>query len=336
MSKLTIVILNYNGQDFLARFLPTVILHSAGYQIVVADNGSTDDSVSFLKNNFPQLELIEFAENYGFCGGYNKALNKIESEYYLLLNSDIEVSADWIAPMEELLDTNKKIGAVQPKILSWHQKDRFEYAGAAGGYIDTLGYPFCRGRIFEITEIDHGQYDKSSEIFWATGACLLIRSELFHRFGGFDEYLFAHMEEIDLCWKLQKHGFASFYCPKSVVWHVGGGTLPKNNARKTFLNFRNSMVLLIKHLPFTALLWKLPLRWMLDILAFINYILKKSPKNAIAIIQAHMDIILNLSLVFESRSKEKIKGMPRNGRIKGSIVWLYYFQKKRKFSELDT
>ena len=239
MTKTAVVILNYNGEKFLREFLPVVIKLSGNAKIVVADNGSTDLSVELLKQKFPTVELIRLDNNYGFCGGYNRALKQVEAEYYVLLNSDVEVTPEWLEPLVALLDSSSDIAAAQPKVLSYNDKDHFEYAGAAGGFMDSLGYPFCRGRLFDITEKDTGQYNDTREVFWATGACLIIRSAVYHKLGGLDEDFFAHMEEIDLCWKVQRAGHKVYYCGTSHVFHVGGGTLSKSNPRKTYYNLRN-------------------------------------------------------------------------------------------------
>ena len=245
MTKTAVVILNWNGKKFLEQFLPYVIKHSSSdAEVIVADNASNDDSVEFLKNNYPEIQIINNNENGGFSKGYNEALSKIDAEYYVLLNSDIEVTENWIKPIIDLMDSDKSIAVCQPKLRSYHQKEMFEYAGAAGGFIDKYGYPFCRGRIFNSIEVDNGQYDDTCEVFWATGAAMFVRAELYHKFGGLDNDFFAHMEEIDFCWRLKNEGYKIMYCADSVVYHVGGGTLPKNSSRKTFLNFRNNFNLL--------------------------------------------------------------------------------------------
>ena len=267
MNKVAIAILNYNGKNLLEQFLPSVIKYSNGYPIYIIDNASTDDSIEFIKRQYPAIETILLSENYGYSGGYNQGLLKINATYFILLNSDIEVTENWIGPIISLLEDNDQIAACQPKILSFLEKDKFEYAGAAGGFIDTLGYPFCRGRIFDKVETDLGQYDDTREIFWATGACLFMRSSAFQESGGFDEDFFAHMEEIDLCWRLQHLGYKIFYNHQSTVYHLGGGTLKKSNPFKTYLNFRNSLYTLYKNASFISLFWKLPLRWILDLLA---------------------------------------------------------------------
>ncbi len=233
MSRTAVVILNYNGEKLLRDFLPSVVQYSGSAEVIVADNGSTDGSVACLEQMFPAVKLIRLDHNYGFCGGYNRALQQVDADYYVLLNSDVEVTAGWLGPMVALLDKQPAVAAVQPKILAWARKDLFEYAGAGGGYIDFLGYPFCRGRMFKTVETDNGQYNDSRPIFWATGACLMIRREAYHRFGGLDEDFFAHMEEIDLCWKLQRANAQIWYEGQSTVYHVGAGTLGYESPRKT-------------------------------------------------------------------------------------------------------
>ena len=246
--RIAVVILNWNGRHFLEKFLPDVIRFSSDdASVVVADNASTDDSVEYLKKNFPSVRIILNEKNEGFTGGYNRALEKVEAEFYVLLNSDVEVTQDWLKPLLRLMDANKKIAACQPKILSYHEKDKFEYAGAGGGFIDKNGYPFCRGRIFSELETDHHQFDDERPVFWATGACMFVRASVYHELKGLDENFFAHMEEIDLCWRMQRAGYEVYYCGKSTVYHVGGGTLPKNNPRKTYLNFRNNLITFTKN-----------------------------------------------------------------------------------------
>jgi GT2 family glycosyltransferase len=294
MIKTAVVILNYNGEDFLAKFLPSVISHSTEAEIFVVDNGSTDGSLSLLQKNFSSVKVIALDKNYGFCGGYNRAFQQIRALYYVLLNSDVEVTSNWLSPMITLMDDDHHVGAIQPKILSYHDRNKFEYAGAGGGYIDSLGYPFCRGRLFNQTEEDQGQYNDTRQIFWATGACMMIRSSLYHNFSGLDENFFAHMEEIDLCWKINRTQYKVMYCGQSTVYHVGAGTLSKENPRKTFLNFRNGLNLIYKHLKPSELVYKLPLRILLDWLAALVFLLKGSPSNAGAVFNAHFDFVKHL------------------------------------------
>ncbi|MEO6303690.1 MAG: glycosyltransferase family 2 protein, partial [Bacteroidia bacterium] len=242
-----IIILNYNGKIFLEKFLPNIIQNSPGHKIYVADNGSTDDSISFLKENYKQVNVIDLKANYGYAKGYNLALKQVPEDYYVLLNSDVEVASNWIEPVIDLMQKNENIAACQPKLIDFKNRDLFEYAGASGGYIDKYGYPFCRGRIFNSLEQDKGQYNTTAEVFWATGACLFVKAKAFWQVNGFDGDYFAHMEEIDLCWRLKNVGYSIYVQPASVVYHVGGGTLNKLSSRKTFLNFRNNLITLTKN-----------------------------------------------------------------------------------------
>ncbi|MBK5279827.1 MAG: glycosyltransferase family 2 protein, partial [Bacteroidia bacterium] len=282
MTQTAVVILNYNGEELLRKFLPSVLKFSENARIIVADNNSSDKSVEVLTKEFPQVEVIRISSNLGFCGGYNYALSKIEAKYFVLLNSDVEVTENWIEPVVTLFENKPTVGAAQPKILSYSNRQLFEYAGAGGGFIDTLGYPFCRGRIFNSLEIDKHQYDDTLQIFWATGACLFVRAELFRKMEGFDEDFFAHMEEIDFCWKLNRAGYSVLYQGASTVYHLGGGTLSVSNPRKTYLNFRNGLSLIVKHLSTGHLLWKLPIRIFLDWVAIIKYMFQGSVSDGAA------------------------------------------------------
>jgi GT2 family glycosyltransferase len=335
MSRTAVVILNYNGEKLLRQFLPSVIQHSPHAEIIIADNNSTDQSVSFLRQSFPALRVIQLDQNYGYCGGYNRALNQVNADYYVLLNSDIEVTPEWLTPMIGLLDRDPTVAAVQPKVLSYHNKNKFEYAGAGGGFIDAFGYPFCRGRIFNYIEEDLGQYNDEREVFWATGACLMIRSQAFKKFGGFDEDFFAHMEEIDLCWRLQRTTQKVYYCGKSTIYHVGAGTLGYSHPRKTFLNFRNGLTLLLKHLNTGELIYKLPIRILLDWAAALQYMIKGEPGNFEAVIRAHYNFLLNLNR--DLRKRRAIRQyFPSYCRVmiyEGSVV-LDYFMRGKKTIEV--
>ncbi len=333
MSHTAVVILNYNGEKLLQQFLPSVVQLSHPAEIIVADNGSTDQSLLILARDFPSVRVITLDKNYGFCGGYNRALKQVDADYYVLLNSDVEVTAHWLDSMILLLDQNEKIAAVQPKILSFHQKNKFEHAGAAGGLIDSLGYPFCRGRIFNHVEEDVGQYNDEVEIFWATGACMLVRSKLYHQFNGLDEDFFAHMEEIDLCWKLHRGGYKIYYSGKSTVYHVGAGTLDYSSPRKSYLNFRNGLSLIFKHLGSAEIVYKLPLRILLDWLAAIIFLTKFQPANTLAILRAHLHFLKNVR-----RDKAKRKAIhkdyptyPRSVISTGSILVDYYLKGKKQY-----
>lgn len=331
--EIAVVILNYNGSHHLKTFLPSVVKYSSIARVVVADNGSTDNSVEVLRQ-FREVELIQLPQNYGFCGGYNRALAQIESKYYVLLNSDVEVTAAWITPLFEAMESDDNIAACQPKIKAYHQKEYFEYAGAAGGYIDFLGYPFNRGRFFEETEKDVGQYNDEVSIFWATGACMMVRADLYHNLGGLDEDFFAHMEEIDLCWRLKRAGFTIKYVGSSEVYHVGGGTLHKSSPRKTFLNFRNSLLVLAKNLPTSKAIVIIFLRLCLDGVAGIRFLLTGDAVSCWAIIRSHFSFYKLLPKMISKKvrlpkDEEKIAEV-----YLGSIVWDYFVKKKRSFKEL--
>lgn len=328
-----VVILNYNGKHFLQKFLPSVIQSNySNLAIYVADNASSDDSVAFLKFDYPMIQTIVLDKNYGFAGGYNEALKKVSADYYVLLNSDVEVTPNWINPIIELMESNKNIAAAQPKLLAYDNKNYFEYAGAAGGFIDTLGYPFSRGRIFDTVEKDDQQYNSNLKIFWASGAALFIRSAIFHELGGFDESFFAHQEEIDLCWRIQRAGYEVYCCPQSIVYHVGGGTLPKGE-RKVYLNFRNNLCMLMKNLPAGEKLIKLPLRFLLDWVFAFKSLISGNKKEAMAVLKAHKDVFamkaadqhLNLS----KPALNKLKGV-----YKGSIIKAYFLNKRTRFSQI--
>jgi GT2 family glycosyltransferase len=335
MAKVSIVILNFNGRHFLEKFLPSIIKYSEGHEIVVADNNSSDDSISLLKNSFPEVRLIILDENYGFCGGYNRALAQLNSDFFVIINSDVEVTENWINPVLELFEHDEKIAAIQPKLLDYNFKDKFEYAGGAGGFIDKYGYPFCRGRIFDTIETDIGQYDDNSEIFWATGACFFIRAELFKSFGGFDEDFFAHMEEIDLCWRMKSEGFKVFHCGESVVYHVGGGTLSYFNPRKTYLNFRNSLLLLIKNLPVTSLIWKLPFRWLVDYVAVLKFLISGNIKDAFMVIKAHIYVWKNLIKTLKKRKSQGKTTKNLTGVFPKLLLFHYYIFRKKRFGSLN-
>ncbi|RYU91772.1 glycosyltransferase family 2 protein [Emticicia agri] len=328
MPKVAIVILNYNGQGFLEKFLPAVIQNAEDCEIVVADNASTDNSVTFLKQTYPAIRLIQLPHNGGFTGGYNEALKQVQATYYVLLNSDIEVTPNWVNPVIELMDANPKIAACQPKMRDYYKPAYFEYAGAAGGYIDWLGYPFCRGRIFDTCEADTGQYDDTREIFWATGACMFVRADVFHQLGGFDTRFFAHMEEIDLCWRMKNAGHQIYYSPASTVYHVGGGTLHKSNPRKTFLNYRNGLAMLYKNLPANGLFTTIFARLVLDGISSIKFLMAGSFKDIWAILKAHFAFYAMIPKL------ERKSPKPLNDIYPKSIVLDYFLRKKKRFGEL--
>lgn len=326
--SVAVVILNWNGRKHLETYLPSVVKHSGDAIIYLADNASTDDSVAYTKENFPSVKFIINETNGGFAKGYNDALKDLTEDYFVLLNSDVEVTANWIPPVIEVLETKENVRIAQPKIKAYLHKEEFEYAGAAGGFIDYLGYPFCQGRIFDSIEKDNGQYNISREVFWATGACMFIKASLFKNLNGFDECYFAHMEEIDLCWRAKNMGYSVFYVAESTVYHLGGGTMNNTNPRKTFLNFRNSLMTLYKNDQSNFRLFKLFLRMVLDGVAFFKLLISSGPKHAFAILQAH----------FSFYKMEKIRSSAENPNLAGistsSIVWMHYFRGVRKYSQL--
>lgn len=329
MTKAAIVILNYNGRTYLEKFLPNVIKYTQDATVIVADNASTDDSVSFLQTNHPEVQLILLTKNHGYAGGYNEALKQIKAEYYLLLNSDIEVTPEWIKPLVTFLDTHLEYAACQPKIKDFNHRALFEYAGASGGFIDSLGYPYCRGRIFDKLESDSGQYNDPVDIFWSSGACMLIRSEVFISIGGFDQDFFAHMEEIDLCWRIHSMGMKIKAIPASTVYHVGGGTLNKSSSFKTLLNFRNGLNLLLKNLPLPWLILIFPIRMLLDWLAALKFILDGKLNHGIAVLKAHFNVIRHFQRTL--RKRKKLSAIP-NSKL---IVFEYYIKKRQKFSDFQ-
>lgn len=304
--ELAIVILNYNGKKWLEQFLPTVLLHSESADLFVVDNASTDDSVNFLRHRFPAVSIIENKKNLGFAGGYNAGLKSIPHEFYCLLNSDVEVSAGWLPPIMKLFAQNADIAAIQPKILDYNRKNYFEFAGAAGGFLDNLGYPYCRGRMFENLEQDHGQYDDETEVFWASGCCLFIRSRDFWFQNGFDERFFAHQEEIDLCWRLINSGKKIYYSSKSTVFHVGGGTLNKQSPQKTFLNIRNNFTMILKNAPWKSLFWVLPFRLFLDGFAGLYFGYKHGAAHFWAVIRAHFSFYSQVPQTLKQRQKNPV------------------------------
>ncbi len=336
--KLAIVILNWNGKALLEIFLPIVLKYSGSEAVgvFVADNGSTDNSLEFLKQNFPDVEIIQLDKNYGFAEGYNKALDQIEAEYYVLLNSDVEVTENWTAPIIKYLDDNQDVAACMPKILSYNNKNNFEYAGAAGGFIDKFGYPFCRGRIIATIEEDKQQYDETTDIFWATGACMFVRSKLYHAAGGFDNDFFAHMEEIDLCWRLKNMGHRIVYIPDVAVYHLGGGTLPNNTPQKLYLNYRNNLMLLFKNLPRKKLVSTLILRMLLDGASSLVYLTRFSFRFFFSVFKAHLSFYKSIGKLIDKRRKmkEKFNNISHPEIYKNSIVYDFYFRKKQKFTDI--
>jgi GT2 family glycosyltransferase len=333
--SVAVVILNWNGRNFLEKFLPSVIASTySSLQIIVADNASTDDSVTFIHQHYPQVRVVSNSRNYGFAEGYNKALGHVKADYYVLLNSDVEVSSNWIEPIIELMASDALIGACQPKILSYNSKEMYEYAGAAGGWIDSFGYPFCRGRVFDICEKDNGQYDNAEPVFWASGAALFLKAEIFHSLNGFDESFFAHQEEIDLCWRMQLAGYKVYVEPKSVVYHVGGGSLPTGSDQKIYLNFRNNLIMMYKNLPRAEIYWKIPLRNGLDNLAALKNLVSGNWTGFKAILRAQLHFY---KWILGERGN---KWFPQNrkeigaGIFKGLLIWEYYAKGRRTFKEI--
>ena len=327
MKKIAVVILNWNGVQLLEQFLPTIIQFSPEASIYVADNASTDDSVAFVRTNFPSVQIIINKSNYGFAQGYNEALQHIDAEIYALVNSDIEVTENWLQPILKAFVEESNTAIIQPKILDYKKKSHFEYAGAAGGFIDQYGYPYCRGRIFDTVEEDLGQYDDNCELFWASGACFFIRSTVYHELGGFDASFFAHQEEIDLCWRAINKGHTIKYNSKSVVYHVGGATLQQGNPTKTYLNFRNSLLMLSKNLPKEKLYIILFSRMILDGIAGLQFILKGKFSHFVAIIKAHFSFYSLFSNTYKKRADFQLK---KYYNIR-SIVYNYYIKNGKVF-----
>ena len=336
--NIAIVILNWNGVKLFNTFLPSVIQNSQAenVEIFVADNGSTDNSIEFLAENFPTVKIIDLKENFGFAEGYNQALKQVSADYYVLLNSDVKVTPNWIEPCLKRFQEDEKIAAVQPKILSFNQPHLFEYAGAAGGYIDKFGYPFCRGRLLNQLEPDNGQYNKASTIFWATGACMFIKAGAFKKAGGLDGDFWAHMEEIDLCWRLKNLGFHILYEPQSVVYHLGGGTLSYDSPQKVYLNFRNNLWMLFKNLPHHQFKRIFFARMILDGVAVVKFIFGFHFRSFWAVVKAHAAFYKNLPSLIRKRKKlQKLTVIKEHPEVyTKSIMWKFFIQNKNKFSEL--
>ncbi len=335
--KIAIVILNWNGEKLFETFLPSVIEHSSGAEIIVADNASTDQSVNLLKEKFPQIKIIQLESNYGFAEGYNRALKQVNADYLILVNSDVKVSEKWIEPCIKIFEADKTVAAIQPKILSYNAPGHFEYAGAAGGFIDKFGYPFCRGRVLNRIEEDHGQYNNAGSIFWASGACMFVRAEAFKNAGGFDGDFWAHMEEIDLCWRLKSRGYKILYEPKSVVYHLGGGTLSYGSPQKIYLNFRNNLFMLYKNLPPFQFKRIFFIRMVLDGVAAVKFIAGLNFREFWAVVKAHASFYRNIGKLMMKRKEVQqqitIKNHPEI--YTKSIMWKFFIQKKRKFSSYN-
>ncbi|MDV7188111.1 glycosyltransferase family 2 protein [Lutibacter sp. TH_r2] len=331
--KIALVILNWNGEKLLEKFLPFIVAHSSipNVSIWVADNASTDNSINFLKDNYPEINIVQNKSNGGYAKGYNEALQHINADVYGLINSDIEVSKNWLKPIISTFKNEKETAIIQPKILDYKNKSKFEYAGAAGGFVDKFGYPYCRGRIFNELETDHNQFNDVTDIFWASGACLFIKSDVFHQLNGFDEDYFAHQEEIDLCWRAQNRNYSIKYVGTSTVYHVGGATLQESNPRKTFLNFRNSLNSLIKNVPTSKVFFIVLVRLILDGIAGIKFLAELRPIHTWAIVKAHFSFYYYLPKTLKKRKaiQKKESYFSLN-----SIVWEHFIKRKNKFSEL--
>ncbi|MEM6643031.1 MAG: glycosyltransferase family 2 protein, partial [Bacteroidota bacterium] len=328
VTSTSVVILNYNGEKYLEQFLPAVVANSKSAKIVVADNQSNDGSLALLRRSFPEVEVIELERNYGYSGGYNRTISQLDSEFVVLLNSDVLVTVGWLNPLIGFLKDNPEYASCQPKIKDYNSENFFEYAGASGGFIDFMGYPYCRGRIFDNIEIDQGQYDEAIDVFWATGACLAIRRKVFLEAGGLDPDFFAHMEEIDLCWRTRSMGYKTRAIPKSTVYHVGGGTLSKLSPTKTYLNFRNGLSMLIKNLPVTELAVKVPARILLDWVAAIKFILEGNWRHGVSVFKAHLRSVVILGKNIRKRKyTSSLSGNPH-------LVWGYYIKGKKTYKDL--
>jgi len=328
--KTAVVILGWNGISLLQKFLPSVVQYSSlpDVALVYVDNDSTDESVQWVRANFPFIRIIQLPHNVGYAGGYNQSLREVKAQYYVLLNQDVEVTENWLPPVINLMDNNPMVWAAQPKVLAWNDKSTFEYAGAAGGMLDWLGYPFCRGRLFHVMETDRGQYNSPVPIFWASGAVLFVRSDTFHSLGGFDTSFFAHQEEIDFCWRIQKEGGIIMYEPNARVYHLGGGSLDMESPRKTFLNFRNNLLMLLHNLPVGQLMIVLLLRFFLDLLAAAVFLTKKQPAKTVAVAKAYLEFWKNIPAHWTKRrkTKQRVPLYPR------SLLWEFYIKKRQTFS----
>ena len=333
--KVAIVILNWNGKTYLQKFLPSVFNSSyPNLEIIVGDNDSTDESVDFLTEFFPSIKVIRNKKNFGFAEGYNKVLNQVEADYFILLNSDVEVTTDWISPVIELMESDEKIAIAQPKIRSYFRKTHFEYAGAAGCFIDSLAYPFCRGRIFDAVEEDNGQYDADMEIFWAAGCALFIKASIWKRLNGLDEAFFAHMEEIDLCWRAKNLGYKVMYCGQSTIYHIGGGTLNVESPFKTYLNFRNNHFLIKKNIPPAKATLLIIIRFLLDFIALLKFVFEGKKRNAFAVSKAHSHVLRAFYKGEIKYNRDICKKPNLVGRYRGSIVWQYFIMGRKYFSKI--
>ncbi|WP_443939139.1 glycosyltransferase family 2 protein [Pedobacter sp. MW01-1-1] len=334
-ASVAVVILNWNGKRYLEQFLPGILLSKYNnLQIVVGDNASTDDSVAFLRNNFPSVKIIQNDINYGFAGGYNKVLAQVEADYFILLNSDVEVTPNWIQPVIDLMESDAQIAAAQPKIKWYSDKSQFEYAGAAGGYLDRFSFPFCRGRIFNVYEQDNGQYNHSEEVFWASGAAFFIKSAYWREVGGLDADLFAHMEEIDLCWRLKNLDYKVMYCPDAEVYHVGGGTLQTENPFKTYLNFRNNLIIMQKNLPAADAVFRIFIRMCIDFVAWWHFLLSGKPAFTASVSKGHWHFLTALFKTAKKRTSKQKAYFQHTGVYSNSVVWAFFIKKIKYFSDL--
>lgn len=335
--RTAVVILNYNGLKFLKQFLSQIIAQCPNdSEVIIADNNSSDGTVSWLKENYPALRVIQHPVNYGFAGGYNEALRQIDARYFVILNSDIEVANGWLSPLIDYMEQHADVAACHPKILSFYNKKYFEYAGAGGGFIDVFGFPFCRGRIFTTLETDSGQYDDARPVFWATGACMIVRADCFRQAGGFDNFFFAHMEEIDLCWRFQRMGYKVMYLPFSSVFHIGGGTLPKNSPRKTFLNYRNNLSMLAKNLPAALLIPVFLFRLLFDTVASLVFLFHSGFSHFVSVWKAYFSFLANLGGLIRGRREfgKKYSFKLPSVIYRGSVLVVYFIGGKKKFSQL--
>jgi hypothetical protein len=336
--KLAVVVLSYNGKQLLEKFLPPILSTRTPYtEVYVVDNASTDGTYEFVQERFPEAKLIRIEVNRGFTNGYVQSLPQIDADYYALVSSDVEVSPGWIEPVVNLFDSDPTVGLVQPKIKSYNKKNEFEYSGAAGAYIDKYGYPFCRGRLFFTIEEDEGQYEDTREVFWCSGACMFIRSELYHRLGGFDNDYYAHMEDIDLSWRVKNAGYKVMVCPKSTVYHVGGHIISYGSPPKIFRNYKNGLIMMLKNLPGGEVWWKIPFRILLDIIAGFRALLTGNPKEMQAIFRAHIQFLSGLGQWLRKRkdARTQIESANVTGVYPHSVVVDYFIRGKRKFSDLN-
>lgn len=337
MKPFAVAILNWNGRQLLEQFLPSVVAHSSHLaKVYVIDNASKDASVSFVKTHYPEVKIIELDKNFGYSGGYNKGLNHVEEDIVVLLNSDIETTPGWLDALQQVFISNRKIAACQPKIIDYKNRNRFEYAGAAGGFMDWLCYPFCRGRILYEIENDNGQYNDTIPVFWATGAALAVKRKVFKEVGGLDEMLFAHMEEIDLCWRMKKAGYEVYSCGQSTVYHLGGATLKVQSPQKTFLNFRNNLIIMSKNLPKRELFPKLAVRLVLDGVAGVKFLVEGKGAHSWAIVRAHFNFYAKMPQIFKHRPPSGVLKRLKDyrGTFRGTLITQYFLKNNRKFSEL--